>query len=134
MPNYSRRSKEKLATCDIRLQLIFNEVIKNRDCTIICGHRGEAEQNAAYASGNSSLKYPQSKHNGYPSKAIDVAPYYPGVGINWNDLGGFYMFAGYVMRVAEEMGYTLRYGGDWDGDRQTKDQKFNDLPHFEIVD
>lgn len=134
MPYFSNSSKAKLEMCDQRLQDIFNEVIKTVDCTIVCGHRNKEDQNAAYAKGHSKLKYPQSKHNQYPSMAVDVAPYYANVGIDWNDLGGFYMFAGYVMRVAYEKGVSLRYGGDWDGDRRTTDQTFNDLPHFEILE
>jgi len=38
------------------------------------------------------------------------------------------------MRIAEEMGVAIRYGGDWDGDKKTADQRFNDLPHWEILD
>ncbi len=134
MPKFGKRSRHNLSSCDPRLQEIFEEVIKSWDCTIICGTRDEKTQNDLYKAGKSKLKYPQSKHNSFPSKAVDVAPYYYGKGINWNDLGGFYMFAGYVLRVAEKMGYKIRYGGDWDGDKQTADQKFNDLPHFELVD
>jgi peptidoglycan L-alanyl-D-glutamate endopeptidase CwlK len=134
MPKFSKSSKKKLETCDKRLQEIFNEVIKTWDCTIICGYRSEDEQNKAFNEHKSKLKFPQSKHNTFPSKAVDVAPYYSNINnISWNDLGGFYMFAGYVLRVADEMGYKIRYGGDWDGDKQTADQNFNDLPHFEII-
>ncbi len=132
MPSYSKSSLTNLDSCHIKLQLVFHEVIKRRDCTIICGFRGEEAQNKAYDEDKSTLKFPDSKHNIFPSNAVDVAPYYPGVGIDWNDLGGFYMFAGYVMCVAEELGIKLRYGGDWDGDRRTADHKFKDLPHFEL--
>ena len=134
MPKFSKSSKAKLETCDIRLQNIFNEVVKTWDCTIVCGHRNKEDQNAAYNKGHSKLRFPASKHNKKPSKAIDAAPYYANVGIDWNDLGGFYMFAGYVMRVAKEQGVLLRYGGDWNGNRRTADQTFNDLPHFEIIE
>jgi len=134
MPKFGKKSLENLNTCDPRLIEIFTEVVKTWDCTVLCGHRGQVEQDKAYTEKRSKLKFPQSKHNAYPSKAVDVAPYYANVGIAWNDLGGFYMFAGYVMRVAEELGYKLRYGGDWDGDKRTADQTFNDLPHFEIID
>lgn len=128
MPKFGRTSRARLETCHPDLQRVFNEVIKTWDCSILCGHRSEADQNAAYSKGASKLKFPKSKHNQYPSIAVDVAPY----PIDWNDLGRFYMFAGYVHRVAEEMGVSLRYGGDWDGDSRTTDQKFNDLPHFEL--
>ena len=134
MPYFSKHSKARLATCDQRLQIVFNEVIKEWDCTIICGHRNKSDQNDAYNKGFSKLKFPDSNHNELPSKAIDAAPYYANVGIDWNDLGGFYMFAGYVMRVAFEKGILLRYGGDWNGNRRTADQTFNDLPHFEIIE
>ena len=133
MPKFSKSSKRKLETCDIRLQEIFNEVVKTWDCTIVCGYRGEHDQNQAYHDDRSKLKFPQSKHNSLPSIAVDVVPYYSNVGIDWNDLGGFYMFAGYVMRVAEQMGYKIRYGGDWNGNKRTADQTFNDLPHFELL-
>ena len=36
------------------------------------------------------------------------------------------------MDVAKSMGITLRWGGDWDMDTQVKDNKFDDLVHFEI--
>lgn len=133
MPKFSKISKDRLSTCDMRLQKIFNEAIKTYDCTIMCGYRSAEEQNKAYDNKKSKLKYPQSKHNKKPSMAVDVAPYYKHKGIDWNDIGGFYMFAGYIKRIAYDMGYSIRYGGDWDRDNQTKDQNFNDLVHYEII-
>jgi len=133
MPKFSKSSADKLRSCDLRLQLIFNKVIKTWDCTIVCGHRNRDDQNNAYNNGRSQLKYPGSKHNKNPSIAVDVVPYYNGIGIDWSDTIGFAYFAGYVMRVADEMGISLRWGGDWDKDRRNKDQSFNDLPHFELV-
>jgi len=64
------------------------------------------------------------------SLAVDVVPY----PINWNDLPRFYMFVGYVKRIADELGITIRCGADWDMDGWSKDQKFHDLPHFELVE
>lgn len=134
MPKFSLRSQLKLQTCHVKLQAVFEKVVKKYDCIIICGHRGKFEQDEAYEGGKSKLKFPRSKHNSFPSMAVDVAPYHADKPhIRWDDLGGFYMFAGYVLRVADEMGIKLRYGGDWDGDKKTTDQKFNDLPHFELI-
>lgn len=130
MPAFSRRSKDNLATCDHRLQRVFNEVIKEFDCTIIEGHRSEQEQNEKYRRGLSQLRYPQSKHNADPSVAVDVAPY----PIDWNDRERFTYFAGYVKGIAESMNIKLRWGGDWDGDTQVVDNNFDDLPHFELVE
>ena len=34
MPKFGKNSKERLATCDERLQKVFNEVIKYVDCSV----------------------------------------------------------------------------------------------------
>ena len=128
MPKYSDRSKIKLETCDSKLQDLFNEVIKHFDCSILCGHRGEEEQNKVYHTGWSKLQFPRSKHNSSPSKAVDAAPY----PIDWKDRERFYYFAGVVKGVALGMNISIRWGGDWDSDTQVKDQTFFDLPHFEV--
>jgi hypothetical protein len=47
------------------------------------------------------------------------------------DLARWYYFGGYVCGVAEELGIPIRWGGDWNGNRQVDDQSFDDLPHFE---
>ena len=130
MPAFGKASQEKLATCDPRLQKVFNEVIKHFDCTVIEGHRGEAAQNKAFAEGESKLKYPQSKHNKTPSLAADVLPY----PIDWNDTNRMRYFAGFVVGIAATMGIKIRWGGDWNQNTELKDNSFNDLPHFELVD
>jgi hypothetical protein len=130
MPTFSAESREKLESCDPRLQSVFNEVIKHFDCTIICGHRGQAEQHRAYMIGNSKLDWPNGEHNKLPSRAVDVMPY----PIDWKDINRLCYFAGYVMAIAKTMGVKLRWGKDWDGDTDLNDQKFNDGPHFEVVD
>jgi len=132
MPSYGNSSKERLATCIPELQEVFNEVIKTTDCSILCGRRSEAEQTKAFTEGRSKVQWPNSKHNAVApslSKAVDAAPY----PIDWNDTARFYLFAGKVLGIAQAMGYKLRFGGDWDGDMNLKDQNFNDLPHFEYV-
>jgi len=128
MPRFSRRSKQRLNTCDERLQELFKEVVKGFDCTIIEGYRNKAKQNAAYNSGHSKVKYPNGKHNKTPSVAVDVAPY----PIDWKDRDRFHYFGGYVLGIASKMGLKIRWGGDWDMDTQTKDNRFDDLVHFEI--
>lgn len=129
MNKYSKASARRLATCEVDIQIIFRCILKDVDHSVLCGHRDSVEQNKAYNAGKSKLKYPQSKHNGYPSKAIDAAPY----PIDWSDTKRFYEFGEFVKQRAEEMGYKLRWGGDWDGDGDYKDQTFNDLVHFELV-
>lgn len=131
MPSFSDHSNFKLDVCDDRLQALFREVVKRYDCTIICGHRNRSNQNNAYDTGKSRVRYPDSKHNTLPTKAVDVAPYISGRGIVWESRQCSH-FAGYVQAVAERMEIPIRWGGDWDQDRDVKDQVFNDLVHFEL--
>ena len=129
MATFGTSSKRKLKTCHPLLQLLFNEVIKGFDCSVLCGHRTEEDQRIAYEKGNSKVKFPNSKHNSQPSIGIGVAPY----PINWKDIDRHYYFAGYVRGVADRLGIPIRYGGDWDDDMQVKDENFKDLVHFELV-
>ncbi|CAM0048431.1 endolysin [Vibrio phage K389] len=126
---YGKTSKARLATCHPEIQRLFNSLINDYDITIICGHRTEAEQNAAVAKGASKTKYPNSKHNSLPSLGVD-ATLYP---IDWNDVGRHYMFVGIVRERARELDIPIRCGADWDSDFATNDQTFNDLVHFEYA-
>lgn len=128
MPTFSDGGRLKLKECDTRLQLVFNELIKSFDCTIICGHRSEADQDKAFAEGRSKLQWPSSKHNSFPSLAVDAAPY----PVDFEDVKRFYFFGGYVKGVAAKLGIGIRWGGDWNGDNLLK-EKFQDLPHFELT-
>ena len=110
--------------------LLFNEIIKHFDITILEGYRNKAAQDAAFNSGKSKLQYPLSKHNMEPSQAVDVAPY----PIDWENTNRFFYLAGLVEAYAKQMGLPIRWGGDWDSDKDFSDQRFNDLPHFEIKD
>jgi peptidoglycan L-alanyl-D-glutamate endopeptidase CwlK len=131
-------SRSKLATCHPKLVLLLLEVdrrltlSKRFDWTIVCGHRGQAEQDAAYFARprRSSKRWPDSKHNKFPSLAVDIAPY----PTYWDDEAAFARLAGYVQAVADEMGIGIRWGGDWDADGRTEDENLIDLPHLELTD
>ncbi len=140
MPKFGPTSLSRLETCHPDLQLIFNEAIKTVDCSILCGHRKQSEQNHVYEAGLSQVKWPHSKHNIVPSYAVDAGPYFAEMqNVDWEDGLAFAVFAGYLKRIAEELykqgkiSHRLRWGGDWDGDGRTKDERFLDLPHFELV-
>ena len=117
MPKFGRKSREHLETCHPDLQTLFNAVIEEVDCSVICGYRNKADQDKAIASGNSKAVYPEGKHNSNPSTAVDVYPY----PIDFDDLPRFYWFGGWVLAKAEilrnvgEMLYKVRWGGNWDG-------------------
>ena len=130
MPRFGKKSKSQLSTCEKDLQRLFNEVVKHFDCTVIEGHRGAERQNNAYKQGKSKLKFPEGKHNKTPSVAVDVIPY----PIDWEDRDRHHLFSGFVLGVASQMGIKIRWGGDWDMDTKTKDNRFDDLVHFELYD
>jgi peptidoglycan L-alanyl-D-glutamate endopeptidase CwlK len=155
MPRFGRASKRQLQTCHPFIQDVFNEVIKKFDCSILQGIRSKEEQDLHFNSGKSKVQWPNSKHNVTPpdlSLAVDAVPYpivWPDaekllkVSNNKSDfekelknynkaLGTFYVFGMIVLDTAKELGIDLRWGGDWDGDFNIKDQNFDDLPHFEL--
>ena len=127
MPNFSKKSLEILSTCELPLQVLMRLAIQSgQDFSIICGHRGEEEQNEAYKLGHSKLKYPKSKHNTSPSQAVDIAPY----PIDWSNKVRFLTLSKHIkatwdsMSELEKGGWELTWGGDW--------KSFPDLPHWEL--
>jgi len=141
MPSFGETSRKRLGECHVDIRRVMNEVIKHFDCSILCGYRNQADQDAAVARGASKVKFPNSKHNSAPSMAVDVVPYpikWPDQEKDFNlsqaDENRIYYFAGFVMEAAKTMGIDLRWGGDWDGDTDLRDQagRFTDLPHFEL--
>ncbi len=64
--HWGKTSRERLGTCDVRLQMLFNKVVEGFDCSVICGHRTKAEQDKAVSDGASKTHYPNSRHNTLP--------------------------------------------------------------------
>ncbi len=137
MPKFSQSSFSKLSSCHIDLQVLFYEVIKNFDCTILEGYRNEKDQEEAFAKGNTKVHYPNGKHNRTPSLAVDVIPY----PVDWNDNKLHLWFGGYVLGIAQilkdqgKMTHAVRWGGSWDGlGKLDKPGQLNDPVHFELVE
>jgi len=126
MYSFSKTSKARLATCHLDIQKVLNEVIKEKDCTIICGARTLKEQQKAFAGGFSKIDgvTKKSKHQVSKEKplslAVDVLPY----PIDWQDVKGHTEFAGFVLSKAKTLGVELEWGGDW--------KTFKDRPHFQL--
>lgn len=130
---FSPASRERLSTCHPELIRLCEAVLLRWDCTVVCGHRGEVAQNEAFRTGKSMKRFPESKHNAFPSLAVDLAPCYPApVGIPWDDSKAFILFGGFVLGVASQLGIPLIWGGDWNRDRRFN-EKFVDMPHFELM-
>lgn len=155
MPAFGKSSHQKLDTAHPLLQELCHRVIEHLDISVIQGHRTQDEQNAAFAAGASNKKWPASKHNLKPSMAIDVAPYpipeawgdldgqtIKAINLDWKERVKFYEMIA-VFRFAWSQlcddfpeiraQYKLSFGADWDGDGDYRDQKFDDLPHIELI-
>lgn len=131
MPTFGERSRRNLDTCHPDLQRVAERAIKAFDFAVIEGHRNEQRQNELFAQGPhvTKAKWPDSRHNSDPSEAFDLAPY----PVEWKDHERFAQLAGVIMAAAYEEGVEIRWGGDWDRDTKTTDEKFRDRPHFELV-
>lgn len=116
MPSLSKRSLNNLSQCHPDLQRIAKVAINEFDFVVICGHRNEKDQNKAFASGNSKVKWPNSKHNKTPSRAFDACPY----PINWEARARFLEMRKVFKDVAARLGIKVRFIS-WD------------LPHIELV-
>lgn len=139
MAEFGTTSTRNLRTCHPDLQKVARKGITLYDFSVLYGHRGQQLQNQLFAQGASELSWPESKHNRTPSEAMDLAPW----PIDWGEdpddpkrviaIGRFYYLAGIIHAVSEQLGITLRWGGDWDSDGDFFDQTFNDLVHYELV-
>lgn len=130
MASFSDTSLSKLSTCDPRLIEIAKRAIEEFDFSVVCGHRSKEEQDRAVKFGFSKAPFPTSKHNSYPSKAVDLIPYPEG----YKSPERMKDLAKHVLLIAEMVGTKLRWGGDWNMNGRTDDERFIDLPHFELVD
>lgn len=153
-----QRSSDRLATCHpniIRIILRL-EACSPIDFSVIEGRRSQERQQELYAQGRTrpgpivthrdgierlSMHQAHDRLTMLPvdeddpsgcSLAIDIAPFEAGK-IQWEDEFGFGVLYGLIMRIAQELDIEIRAGADWDGDGDRADQRFDDLPHFELV-
>ena len=130
MPRFGKRSLRRLKGVDPKLVSVLEKVVKYFDITIIEGLRSKERQEQLLTEGKTKLKF--GKH--CEGKAVDIAPY----PIDWDARDDFHYLGGFVLGIAASMGINIRWGGDWNGSsldeeaRTTKDNKFDDLVHFEI--
>jgi hypothetical protein len=128
MPKFSKASRDKLNTCDSRLIMLMEAMIVDHDFTILCGHRSKEAQDIAFKTGASKLRFPKSKHNSFPSRAVDIAPY----PIDWEDTDRFIALAEAVKTKADKMGIKITWGGDFNNDGNITTNDTWDKPHFEL--
>lgn len=155
MAKYGSKSEEHLAEVHADLARVMRAVVARFDNQIRDGARSVEEQKANVLKGVS--KTMDSKHvvgTGIRNKsdAVDAYPFpvrlpqplsfradltpaqRDELAAHVKDVARFYYFGGYVLATGDAMGVPLRWGGDWDGDRDVHEQSFDDLPHFERAD
>jgi len=129
MYKFGKRSLDQRKTLHPKLQKIVDTTIKYVDFSILEGVRSLDRQKELVAQGKS--KTLKSKHlpdkNGQ-SRAMDLAP----SPIDWNNRERFILFAGFILGIASSLNIKVVWGGDWNGDFDTKDTGFFDAPHFEL--
>jgi peptidoglycan L-alanyl-D-glutamate endopeptidase CwlK len=154
MNYYSAISEERLLTCHHNIQRVFRSVLKDYDHSIAFGYRSKELQHELYTRGRTLVNgiwqitnpalvvtncdgdIKQSRHNHVNSEgepeatAIDVYPYFDGK--MQTDERNLIYFAGKVMERARALGIPLTWGGDWDGDYDTTDNKLMDAVHYEL--
>lgn len=107
------------------------------DFTIVWGYRSDQQQLDAFLSGNSKLKtgsYHQDTKDGQPNaQAFDFAPWCRlpdgSMGIPWNDTHAFAVLGGLMIAAGAVLAVPIVYGGDWDMDGTTTDQRLMDWGH-----
>lgn len=130
----NQTSVTRLMSCHPSLIRLVSKAAGEWNIQVAFGYRGEEDQNKAYAEGKSKLKYPESKHNQRPSRAVDIYPKNSNGEIDWDNIRLFYAFGGYIMGLCAAMDIDVTWGADWDCDWDFKDQRLADLGHFELAE
>ena len=123
MYKWGKASKDRLATCDKRLQDLANMMLERSefDLTVTCGYRTKDEQEEAFKNGKSKAHYGQSKHNLFPSQAIDIVP----LPINWDSKDPRWTeMALNAMWCAGKLGIEITWGGSF--------KSIKDCPHIQL--
>ena len=114
------KNEWRLQNVNERLRRIFQEAGKTRDILIIYGFRGKEEQDHAYATGHSKVKFPDSDHNKVPALAVDAAP----MPLDWNNVEAFSDLYDFLLEIAKKLGVDLCWGGHF--------STLKDFDHFYV--
>lgn len=158
MLKYGNRSKQNMTGLHPDLIKVLTYVLEvyGFDHTIVSGVRSDDEQIALYSKGRNSsgaiidkrkvVTYldgvnkrsnHQTKADGF-GHAVDAYPYPIDLSKKHISTVRYYVMSSYVKSAAIELynrgtiTHLVRWGGDWDSDNVFSDQKFNDLPHYEL--
>lgn len=121
-----KRSLERLVGVHPDLVRVVKRAIEltDHDFSVIEGLRTVETQRAYVAKGAS--KTMNSRH--ITGHAVDLYP--TGRPTPWDKCP---VVAAAMLAAAVELDVAIRWGGDWDMDGDSKDEKFYDGPHFELL-
>lgn len=139
MYKFSKRSLDNLVGVHPHLIDTVCSVMRMQimDFSVVEGVRTKERQEQLY--GDKKSKTLNSKHliqsDGY-GHAIDLYPY----PINMKKVHAghtveiirFGVLSGLMKAAAYDLGYSIIWGADWDGDGETLDHTFFDAPHFQL--
>lgn len=140
MFTFSQLSIDRLSSVHEKLHRLAHIVLKVFDISIVCGHRAKEDQDKALAEGHSKAVWPRSKHNSFPSRAIDVWP----CPVKWPSLSeipaehrkaadeyaialaSWYYMAGLFQGAGAALDIDVKWGGHF--------KSLFDAPHIELAD
>jgi peptidoglycan L-alanyl-D-glutamate endopeptidase CwlK len=102
------------------------------EVVVLEGVRTKERQMQLYAQGRTAPgpKVTWTMHSTHFSgRAVDIAPY----PINWNDVDRFITLGLEVYHASDELSIPIRWGYDWDGDRNLREKGESDGPHYELI-
>ena len=134
MYKLSQRSLDRLVGVHPNLVKIVKRAIEitRQDFSVLEGVRTPQRQQELYAQGRTApgpivtwtLNSPHLH-----GRAVDLVPY----PLDWNDLKKFDAIAMAMFDAADELGFKLRWGADWDQDGNLREKGELDSPHFELA-
>ncbi|KKM74626.1 hypothetical protein LCGC14_1398520, partial [marine sediment metagenome] len=114
-PSLTERDMIRLATCDVKLQMLIAKVAKLTPLMVIWGFRSKAEQTEIVETGVRALPWPKSKHNhmidGEPcSQAVDLGI----LPLVWKNEQHWRVLASYVWQESIRAKVGLKWLGHLD--------------------
>lgn len=97
------------------------------DFAVIEGVRTKQRQAELFKKG--ATKTMNSRH--LTGHAVDLAPIVDGQ-IPWHDKTKFKEIAKAMFQAAKALNIKIRWGGDWNENGESEDERFYDGPHFEL--
>ncbi|MCK3654241.1 peptidase M15 [Pasteurellaceae bacterium Macca] len=121
-------SKKNLQGVNARLVAVVKRAlaISAVDFRVIEGVRTKERQQQLFKQG--ATKTLNSRH--LTGHAVDIVP----LPVDWKNKSAFKQVANAMFTAADELGIAIRWGGDWNRNGKSEDERFYDGPHFELLE